>query len=96
MKATFVDQVLTDRIDTIMTEVANNSPDQQSKQDTGNWIIKATNSLDGSGDPTLNDQRCSKHELVAAEKVSYSIHSQAIAIFICRNQHGNDKAKGDH
>ncbi|MEZ9289870.1 DUF11 domain-containing protein [Vibrio lentus] len=85
-----VDQVLTDRIDTIMTEVAN-SPDQEQAL-TGNWII-SDEQLDGSGDPTLNDRK----DVVNTSQgysATYSIHPGDSYSFVATNT-VNDKAKGE-
>lgn len=85
-----VDQILTDRIDTIMTEVAN-SPDQEQAL-TGNWII-SDEQLDGSGDPALNARK-DVFNTVQGYRATYSIHPGDSYSFVVTNT-VNDKAKGE-
>ncbi len=85
-----VDQVLTDRIDTIITEVAN-SPDQEQAL-TGNWVI-SDEQLDGSGDPTLNARKDVVNN-AQGYSATYSIHPGDSYSFVVTNT-VNDKAKGE-
>lgn len=85
-----VDQVLTDRIDTIMTEVAN-SPDQEQAL-TGNWII-SDEQLDGSGDPALNARKDVVNN-AQGYSATYSIHPGDSYSFVVTNT-VNDKVKGE-
>ncbi|WP_086970295.1 DUF11 domain-containing protein [Vibrio coralliirubri] len=85
-----VDQVLTDRIDTIMTEVANSSDQEQAL--TGNWII-SDEQLDGSGDPALNARKDVVNN-AQGYSATYSIHPGDSYSFVVTNT-VNDKAKGE-
>ncbi len=85
-----VDQVLTDRIDTIMTEVAN-SPDQEQAL-TGSWVI-SDEKIDGSGDPTLNARK-DVSNTTQGYSATYSIHPGDSYSFVVTNT-ANDKAKGE-
>lgn len=85
-----VDQVLIDRIDTIMTDVANSS--DQELAFTGNWVI-SDEKLGGSGDQKLNVR---KNELNTSQGYSatYSIHPGDSYSFVVTNK-VNKKAKGE-
>ncbi|CAK1741548.1 putative repeat protein (TIGR01451 family) [Vibrio crassostreae] len=85
-----VDQVLTDRIDTIMTEVAN-SPDQEQAL-TGNWVI-SDEQIDDSGDPALNARK-DVSNTTQGYSATYSIHPGDSYSFVVTNT-VNDKAKGE-
>ncbi|CAH7341992.1 conserved hypothetical protein [Vibrio chagasii] len=85
-----VDHVLTDRIDTIMTEVAN-SPDQEQAL-TGSWII-SDEQLDGSGDLALNARK-DVSNTAQGYSATYSIHPGDSYSFVVTNT-VNDKAKGE-
>lgn len=85
-----VDQVLTDRIDTIMTDVANSTDQEQAL--TGNWVI-SDESLDGSGDPTLNARK-NVSNTAQGYSATYSIHPGDSYSFVVSNT-VNDKAKGE-
>ncbi len=85
-----VDQVLIDRIDTIMTDVANSS--DQELAFTGNWVI-SDEKLGGSGDQKLNVR---KNEVNTSQGYSatYSIHPGDSYSFVVTNK-VNKKAKGE-
>ncbi|WP_373413052.1 hypothetical protein [Vibrio jasicida] len=85
-----VDQVLVDRIDTIMTDVANSTDKEQAF--TGKWVI-SDEVLGGSGDPLLNARK----NVIATDQgysATYSIHPGDSYSFVVTNT-VNDKAKGN-
>ncbi|MCX2789700.1 hypothetical protein OQJ86_07930 [Vibrio sp. Sgm 5] len=85
-----VDQVLVDRIDTIMTDVANSTDKAQAF--TGKWVI-SDEVLGGSGDPLLNARK----NVIDTEQgysATYSIHPGDSYSFVVTNT-VNDKAKGN-
>lgn len=85
-----VDQVLVDRIDTIMTDVANSTDKEQAF--TGKWVI-SDEVLGGSGDPLLNARK----NVIDTEQgysATYSIHPGDSYSFVVTNT-VNDKAKGN-
>ncbi|HGY9597156.1 TPA: hypothetical protein ACOJPH_004870 [Vibrio campbellii] len=85
-----VDQVLVDRIDTIMTDVANSTDKAQAF--TGKWVI-SDEVLGGSGDPLLNARK----KVIDTDQgysATYSIHPGDSYSFVVTNS-VNDKAKGN-
>lgn len=85
-----VDQVLVDRIDTIMTDVANSTDKEQAF--TGKWVI-SDEVLGGSGDPLLNSRK-NVIDTVQGYSATYSIHPGDSYSFVVTNT-VNDKAKGN-
>nr|WP_156144394.1 DUF11 domain-containing protein [Vibrio jasicida] len=85
-----VDQVLVDRIDTIMTDVANSTDKAQAF--TGKWVI-SDEVLGGSGDPLLNARK-SVIDTDQGYSATYSIHPGDSYSFVVTNT-VNDKAKGN-
>nr|WP_155487448.1 DUF11 domain-containing protein [Vibrio campbellii] len=85
-----VDQVLVDRIDTIMTDVANSTNKEQAF--TGKWVI-SDEVLGGSGDPLLNARK-NVIDTDQGYSATYSIHPGDSYSFVVTNT-VNDKAKGN-
>lgn len=85
-----VDQVLVDRIDTIMTDVANSTDKAQAF--TGKWVI-SDEVLGGSGDPLLNARK-NVIDTDQGYSATYSIHPGDSYSFVVTNT-VNDKAKGN-
>ncbi|WP_374222446.1 hypothetical protein [Vibrio sp. B1ASS3] len=85
-----VDQVLVDRIDTIMTDVANSTDKEQAF--TGKWVI-SDEVLGGSGDPLLNARK-NVIDTDQGYSATYSIHPGDSYSFVVTNT-VNDKAKGN-
>ncbi|MGI1897617.1 hypothetical protein [Vibrio campbellii] len=85
-----VDQVLVDRIDTIMTDVANSTNKEQAL--TGKWVI-SDEVLGGSGDPLLNARK-NVIDTDQGYSATYSIHPGDSYSFVVTNT-VNDKAKGN-
>ncbi|NOI72084.1 DUF11 domain-containing protein [Vibrio owensii] len=85
-----VDQVLVDRIDTIMTNVANSTNKEQAF--TGKWVI-SDEVLGGSGDPLLNARK-NVIDTDQGYSATYSIHPGDSYSFVVTNT-VNDKAKGN-
>ncbi|AUW05726.1 hypothetical protein C1N51_18770 [Vibrio campbellii] len=85
-----VDQVLVDRIDTIMTDVANSTNKEQAF--TGKWVI-SDEVLGGSGDPLLNARK-NVVDTDQGYSATYSIHPGDSYSFVVTNT-VNDKAKGN-
>lgn len=85
-----VDQVLVDRIDTIMTDVANSTDKEQAF--TGKWVI-SDEVLGGSGDPLLNARK-NVLDTDQGYSATYSIHPGDSYSFVVTNT-VNDKAKGN-
>ncbi|WP_373408815.1 hypothetical protein [Vibrio jasicida] len=85
-----VDQVLVDRIDTIMTDVANST--DKAKAFTGKWVI-SDEVLGGSGDPLLNARK-NVIDTDQGYSATYSIHPGDSYSFVVTNT-VNDKAKGN-
>lgn len=85
-----VDQVLVDRIDTIMTDVANSTDREQAF--TGKWVI-SDEVLGGSGDPLLNARK-NVIDTDQGYSATYSIHPGDSYSFVVTNT-VNDKAKGN-
>lgn len=85
-----VDQVLVDRIDTIMTDVANSTDKAQAF--TGKWVI-SDEVLGGSGDPLLNARK-NVIDTDQGYSATYSIHPGDSYSFVVMNT-VNDKAKGN-
>ncbi|YCO02348.1 hypothetical protein ACB087_01520 [Vibrio sp. VNB-15] len=84
-----VDQVLVDRIDTILTDVANSTAQEQAF--TGKWVI-SDEVLGGSGDPALNARK-NVIDTDQGYSATYSIHPGDSYSFVVTNT-VNDKAKG--
>ncbi|MFH0289374.1 hypothetical protein ACGRSR_17370 [Vibrio owensii] len=85
-----VDQVLVDRIDTIITDVANSTDKAQAF--TGKWVI-SDEVLGGSGDPLLNARK-NVIDTDQGYSATYSIHPGDSYSFVVTNT-VNDKAKGN-
>ncbi|WP_409580314.1 hypothetical protein [Vibrio owensii] len=85
-----VDQVLVDRIDTIMTDVANSTDKAQAFM--GKWVI-SDEVLGGSGDPLLNARK-NVIDTDQGYSATYSIHPGDSYSFVVTNT-VNDKAKGN-
>ncbi|WP_409588446.1 hypothetical protein [Vibrio jasicida] len=85
-----VDQVLVDRIDTIMTDVANSTDKEQAF--TGKWVI-SDEVLGGSGDPLLNARK-NVIDTDQGYSAAYSIHPGDSYSFVVTNT-VNDKAKSN-
>nr|WP_186175251.1 DUF11 domain-containing protein [Vibrio jasicida] len=85
-----VDQVLVDRIDTIVTDVANSTDKAQAF--TGKWVI-SDEVLGGSGDPLLNARK-NVIDTDQGYSATYSIHPGDSYSFVVTNT-VNDKAKGN-
>ncbi|WP_425315780.1 hypothetical protein [Vibrio owensii] len=85
-----VDQVLVDRIDTIMTDLANSTDKEQAF--TGKWVI-SDEVLGGSGDPLLNARK-NVIDTDQGYSATYSIHPGDSYSFVVTNT-VNDKAKGN-
>nr|WP_155399548.1 DUF11 domain-containing protein [Vibrio campbellii] len=85
-----VDQVLVDRIDTIMTDVANSTNKEQAF--TGKWVI-SDEVLGGSGDPLLNARK-NVVDTDQGYSATYSIHPGDSYSFVVTNT-VNDRAKGN-
>nr|WP_285377435.1 hypothetical protein [Vibrio sp. B172a] len=85
-----VDQVLVDRIDTIMTDVANSTDKAQAF--SGKWVI-SDEVLGGSGDPLLNARK-NVIDTDQGYSATYSIHPGDSYSFVVTNT-VNDKAKGN-
>ncbi len=85
-----IDQVLVDRIDTIMTDVANSTDKEQAF--TGKWVI-SDEVLGGSGDPLLNARK-NVIDTDQGYSATYSIHPGDSYSFVVTNT-VNDKAKGN-
>ncbi|MEH0698342.1 DUF11 domain-containing protein [Vibrio owensii] len=85
-----VDQVLVDRIDTIITDVANSTDKEQAF--TGKWVI-SDEVLGGSGDPLLNARK-NVIDTDQGYSATYSIHPGDSYSFVVTNT-VNDKAKGN-
>ncbi|WP_155647778.1 DUF11 domain-containing protein [Vibrio sp. CUB2] len=85
-----VDQVLVDRIDTIMTDVANSTDKEQAF--TGKWVI-SDEVLGGSGDPLLNARK-NVIDTDQGYSATYSIHPGDSYSLVVTNT-VNDKAKGN-
>ncbi|WP_104041547.1 DUF11 domain-containing protein [Vibrio hyugaensis] len=85
-----VDQVLVDRIDTIMTDVANSTDNEQAF--TGKWVI-SDEVLGGSGAPLLNARK-NVIDTDQGYSATYSIHPGDSYSFVVTNT-VNDRAKGN-